>query len=171
MRERMLTHQPDVLRPRPSMGRTVRLGTLVTATAALLTGCGAPGVRGVAGTAPAPNVLWTPPRQPAPTVAPPPEVPPDLGARISQLRLVDVIDIALRNNTRSEEHTSELQSPMYLVCRLLLEKKKKEENIRTWGRGLQSRTLSRWSHGASAVWRRRGAVTEASAPSARSSTG
>src|SRR5437879_10918196 len=29
---------------------------------------------------------------------------------------------------RSEEHTSELQSPMYLVCRLLLEKKKKETN-------------------------------------------
>src|SRR5437762_7219477 len=27
---------------------------------------------------------------------------------------------------RSEEHTSELQSPMYLVCRLLLEKKKHE---------------------------------------------
>src|SRR5437762_6616776 len=29
-----------------------------------------------------------------------------------------------RCTTRSEEHTSELQSPMYLVCRLLLEKKK-----------------------------------------------
>src|SRR5437879_10053438 len=29
--------------------------------------------------------------------------------------------------TRSEEHTSELQSPMYLVCRLLLEKKKNDE--------------------------------------------
>src|SRR6202521_419537 len=29
---------------------------------------------------------------------------------------------------RSEEHTSELQSPQNLVCRLLLEKKKKEEN-------------------------------------------
>src|SRR3989454_2333341 len=28
--------------------------------------------------------------------------------------------------TRSEEHTSELQSPCNLVCRLLLEKKKKE---------------------------------------------
>src|SRR5437764_1734798 len=28
-------------------------------------------------------------------------------------------------SVRSEEHTSELQSPMYLVCRLLLEKKKK----------------------------------------------
>src|SRR5437879_9030609 len=30
--------------------------------------------------------------------------------------------------SRSEEHTSELQSPMYLVCRLLLEKKKKYIN-------------------------------------------
>src|SRR5437879_11518864 len=28
---------------------------------------------------------------------------------------------------RSEEHTSELQSPMYLVCRLLLEKKKHQK--------------------------------------------
>src|SRR5437879_6938192 len=35
-------------------------------------------------------------------------------------------DRALRD--RSEEHTSELQSPMYLVCRLLLEKKKKTQN-------------------------------------------
>src|SRR5437762_8883928 len=31
---------------------------------------------------------------------------------------------------RSEEHTSELQSPMYLVCRLLLEKKKKKKRKR-----------------------------------------
>src|SRR5437879_9036783 len=30
---------------------------------------------------------------------------------------------------RSEEHTSELQSPMYLVCRLLLEKKKRKNEI------------------------------------------
>src|SRR5258708_26837658 len=30
---------------------------------------------------------------------------------------------------RSEEHTSELQSPDHLVCRLLLEKKKKKESI------------------------------------------
>src|SRR5437762_7903702 len=29
-------------------------------------------------------------------------------------------------SVRSEEHTSELQSPMYLVCRLLLEKKKQK---------------------------------------------
>src|SRR5437762_9158713 len=32
-----------------------------------------------------------------------------------------------RRRARSEEHTSELQSPMYLVCRLLLEKKKKKK--------------------------------------------
>src|SRR5258708_21682325 len=31
---------------------------------------------------------------------------------------------------RSEEHTSELQSPDHLVCRLLLEKKKGERDIR-----------------------------------------
>src|SRR5258708_13079434 len=31
---------------------------------------------------------------------------------------------------RSEEHTSELQSPDHLVCRLLLEKKKKHASIR-----------------------------------------
>src|SRR5690348_18100263 len=30
------------------------------------------------------------------------------------------------NSQRSEEHTSELQSPVHLVCRLLLEKKKKK---------------------------------------------
>src|SRR2546430_6690744 len=32
------------------------------------------------------------------------------------------------NYTRSEEHTSELQSQSNLVCRLLLEKKKKQTN-------------------------------------------
>src|SRR5438552_6044458 len=30
---------------------------------------------------------------------------------------------------RSEEHTSELQSPDHLVCRLLLEKKKKDKEL------------------------------------------
>src|SRR5438132_10823095 len=34
------------------------------------------------------------------------------------------------NRTRSEEHTSELQSHSDLVCRLLLEKKKKEKTTR-----------------------------------------
>src|SRR5690348_18215637 len=32
---------------------------------------------------------------------------------------------------RSEEHTSELQSPVHLVCRLLLEKKKKKKKEKT----------------------------------------
>src|SRR5438876_4267769 len=32
---------------------------------------------------------------------------------------------------RSEEHTSELQSPVHLVCRLLLEKKKNEAKTRS----------------------------------------
>src|SRR2546426_6036762 len=32
---------------------------------------------------------------------------------------------------RSEEHTSELQSPCNLVCRLLLEKKKKQTKVKT----------------------------------------
>src|SRR2546425_5438801 len=36
----------------------------------------------------------------------------------------------IRQGARSEEHTSELQSLAYLVCRLLLEKKKKKK-IRT----------------------------------------
>src|SRR5258708_17115066 len=34
---------------------------------------------------------------------------------------------------RSEEHTSELQSPDHLVCRLLLEKKKKQKNTNNKG--------------------------------------
>src|SRR2546425_3257484 len=35
----------------------------------------------------------------------------------------------VQNKSRSEEHTSELQSLAYLVCRLLLEKKKKIEQL------------------------------------------
>src|SRR2546426_5481779 len=40
-----------------------------------------------------------------------------------------------RSSARSEEHTSELQSPCNLVCRLLLEKKKKKYDNRTIGLG------------------------------------
>src|SRR2546430_12990644 len=35
--------------------------------------------------------------------------------------------LEVRKHTRSEEHTSELQSQSNLVCRLLLEKKKKQD--------------------------------------------
>src|SRR2546430_3465614 len=41
----------------------------------------------------------------------------------------DVIAGAWRSSRRSEEHTSELQSQSNLVCRLLLEKKKKPEHL------------------------------------------
>src|SRR3712207_7344230 len=37
------------------------------------------------------------------------------------------VDLRLSDPPRSEEHTSELQSRQYLVCRLLLEKKKQEQ--------------------------------------------
>src|SRR5258707_10499715 len=40
-----------------------------------------------------------------------------------EVRVVDD-PVPARADTRSEEHTSELQSRQYLVCRLLLEKKK-----------------------------------------------
>src|SRR5256885_7061713 len=53
------------------------------------------------------------------------------GLRIRVLQVVnqlcqifDGIDVVMRRWRRSEEHTSELQSPCNLVCRLLLEKKK-----------------------------------------------
>src|SRR5256885_13314480 len=42
-----------------------------------------------------------------------------------------VVIAALPAHLRSEEHTSELQSPCNLVCRLLLEKKKKRRNWTT----------------------------------------
>src|SRR5947209_10510832 len=41
-----------------------------------------------------------------------------------------VITYTLKHTARSEEHTSELQSRQYLVCRLLLEKKKKQNTIK-----------------------------------------
>src|SRR3712207_6986775 len=48
---------------------------------------------------------------------------PSAGARVSPAGLV------YDRPARSEEHTSELQSRQYLVCRLLLEKKKKKIRV------------------------------------------
>src|SRR5207253_8119049 len=47
-------------------------------------------------------------------------------ARHATQHAVDVRAVDDRTSTRSEEHTSELQSRGHLVCRLLLEKKKKK---------------------------------------------
>src|SRR5205823_14854853 len=55
----------------------------------------------------------------------PPSVDLDLGARPEDRKsAIEHIEIADAADLRSEEHTSELQSLAYLVCRLLLEKKK-----------------------------------------------
>src|SRR2546426_3484732 len=43
-----------------------------------------------------------------------------------EMRPVEIDEQLLTEIARSEEHTSELQSPCNLVCRLLLEKKKKK---------------------------------------------
>src|SRR5256885_11142427 len=47
------------------------------------------------------------------------------------------IAIAIKKTHRSEEHTSELQSPCNLVCRLLLEKKKSNTSQRPTAPHLQ----------------------------------
>src|SRR3712207_7255553 len=52
-----------------------------------------------------------------------PEATVEVGGRKTRVRATEA--------RRSEEHTSELQSRQYLVCRLLLEKKKKDESIVT----------------------------------------
>src|SRR2546426_8370215 len=45
---------------------------------------------------------------------------------------------------RSEEHTSELQSPCNLVCRLLLEKKKKNrQRLRVWSHARATELMPR----------------------------
>src|SRR2546430_12834295 len=50
-----------------------------------------------------------------------------IGQRLERaVRVVVLLEIQLRQ--RSEEHTSELQSQSNLVCRLLLEKKKKHSS-------------------------------------------
>src|SRR5437762_8207089 len=48
-------------------------------------------------------------------------------AEVTVREPAEVVDVL-----RSEEHTSELQSPMYLVCRLLLEKKKKKKTMNNY---------------------------------------
>src|SRR5690348_13747972 len=48
----------------------------------------------------------------------------DASARVG--RELSIIESSICVATRSEEHTSELQSPVHLVCRLLLEKKKQK---------------------------------------------
>src|SRR5437763_6915966 len=75
------------------------------------------------------------------------KAPDDFGfgkrRRCRRLGLVadaDNMMVGRRGHGRSEEHTSELQSPMYLVCRLLLEKKKKKNRNRGSSMGKRNTT-------------------------------
>src|SRR3712207_7554528 len=56
---------------------------------------------------------------------------PEEVCRIGNQAIVVALSIKLVSYSigRSEEHTSELQSRQYLVCRLLLEKKKKKRRL------------------------------------------
>src|SRR5690625_5346485 len=67
-----------------------------------------------------------------------------VGVVEAQVHVVDVVALgvedlpehALAMQARSEEHTSELQSRGHLVCRLLLEKKKTEGEVRSQAQAL-----------------------------------
>src|SRR5438876_2403740 len=50
---------------------------------------------------------------------------------------------SMRSDARSEEHTSELQSPVHLVCRLLLEKKKEQKQFRRHNHSIHLRHTTR----------------------------
>src|SRR2546422_1630070 len=64
--------------------------------------------------APLPPLLPLPPSPPSPSPAMASNVP-------------TAGKLGFRSSLRSEEHTSELQSRLHLVCRLLLEKKKRDD--------------------------------------------
>src|SRR5256885_12126646 len=51
--------------------------------------------------------------------------------RLTVAHALDLVALASQLAHRSEEHTSELQSPCNLVCRLLLEKKKIKQHTGT----------------------------------------
>src|SRR3989449_6977545 len=57
------------------------------------------------------------------------EINNPLGGILNCLYNLRKKSVSLERATRSEEHTSELQSRLHLVCRLLLEKKKKREKV------------------------------------------
>src|SRR2546429_4586685 len=50
---------------------------------------------------------------------------------LPKFRLLNVVTVTAWDDVRSEEHTSELQSRLHLVCRLLLEKKQEPRTHRS----------------------------------------
>src|SRR3712207_6366094 len=107
-----------------------RAPVLVAAGAPALVTERAPAHEPVTEAAPiAPERVAEPPVMEAKPVAPPVTnarpVPPK---RVDESKKNDVV-LTDQLEHRSEEHTSELQSRQYLVCRLLLDKKKNERNL------------------------------------------
>src|SRR2546429_6285372 len=62
---------------------------------------------------------------------PPRPAPNSFRLPAHQSRVAGFLRVLGRGWIRSEEHTSELQSRLHLVCRLLLEKKKKTITVQT----------------------------------------
>src|SRR5690606_40974452 len=75
----------------------------------------------VTGTPTSPGIVW---RNVLMAAAPLAFASTSLSAAMGHLRVIVLICLTCSVNSRSEEHTSELQSRENLVCRLLLEKKK-----------------------------------------------
>src|SRR5687768_18182806 len=72
----------------------------------------------------------TPPPSPAPAQARRQARPaPRRKTRVWPWAILGGLLLGAPGVARSEEHTSELQSRLHLVCRLLLEKKKKEKTL------------------------------------------
>src|SRR3712207_8392268 len=71
------------------------------------------------------TTLFRSPRKPKHAPKPPPELHPEFAAALA------TAPKAKATLDRSEEHTSELQSRQYLVCRLLLEKNNGRTNVYT----------------------------------------
>src|SRR2546430_12248789 len=71
------------------------------------------------------------PRRTPPWSVKPGRLTPDLSSRSASMSTLTRLEAQTSVQSRSEEHTSELQSQSNLVCRLLLEKKKYESTLRT----------------------------------------
>src|SRR5687768_2503463 len=72
-------------------------------------------------------------QQGRPAPVPRPELAEEERATISLFERASPSVVYVTSLARSEEHTSELQSRLHLVCRLLLEKKKKTPSDKTTG--------------------------------------
>src|SRR2546422_5115989 len=61
--------------------------------------------------------------------------------RLRRAEAASAVEDSSGRSSRSEEHTSELQSRLHLVCRLLLEKKKKQKKLKNSHKMLSRMTV------------------------------